>query len=169
MKLGQYIGLAIAVCAILEIISFLITHVLITRFGKGIVASKVVGIVFGAALMLVLLFVTTPVRAQGLVDVAKCKIEANNRLPVGRELRKAEADCYSMLPKRARKVQHADQYDPYVVTEGRYNSESGVGAPYPLARYQNGPSQRAHGALSVQREWDLGAELVKPYRFRPER
>lgn len=168
MKLGQYIGLAIAVCAILEVLSFLITHTLVTRFRKGVTLSKIVGVVFAAALMLVLLFVTTPVFAQGLVAVAKCKIEANNRLPVGRELRKAEADCYSMLPKRARKVQQADQYDPYVVTEGRYKRESGVAAPYPLARYQNGPSERAHGALSVQREWDQGAELVKTYRWYPK-
>lgn len=75
-----------------------------------------------------------PADAGGIVDVAKCTIEANERLPVGPELTKAERKCYDILPKRVAKraYEHRPSLEDRVIVEERLN---GVQAAQPAPRY----------------------------------
>lgn len=85
-----------------------------------------------------LFLVTTFVHAQGgIVDVAKCTIEANNRLPYGQQLNHEIKECYrTILPAHA--------------WESIYNARHSTGADVTIDIYievQNGATTRARGPV----------------------
>jgi hypothetical protein len=122
MDLLQYSGYVIAIWAICEVSIFLLTHFMV-RSGRSVVLAKLVAVIGVAGLLwLVLAFLATPARAESLVTVARCTIDANNRLPAGAELEAAERRCYNLLGKHGDALYHARHpRDDQVIMERHAN------------------------------------------------
>lgn len=156
MNSFKYVGYAVALVAICECISFIMTHILVTRFNKHVIWAKLVSVtgVFGFCILLLCL--ATSAHAFGsITDVAECTLAANKRLPAGPALRKAEEECYRILPPkiagRAYKDRHPDE--GLVVIEGRQNS---LGAA------------RGRGATTTIEPWRSPLPALRyPYPYGP--
>lgn len=110
--------------------------------------------------VLLALFACTA-QAQSVVDVAKCTIAANDRLPVGPELKREERACYNILGKNAQAI-----YDsrPGHVNDNNY----GVIEHRVTIEVQQKPLQAAQ---PVHRYYpiDPGANAVRAPRAYPNR
>lgn len=106
-------------------------------------------------------------QAGGIVDVARCTIEANERLPVGPELARAERACYNILPARvAQKAydQRGSSPETRIVIEVHQNS---VQAVKPVPRYYPlTPVQRAAPAPRYPYPYGPPPRYAAPHVYR---
>lgn len=106
---------------------------------------------------LILALFACTAQAQSVVDVARCTIEANNRLPSGAELKKAERECYNILGKNAQAIYNSrhksdERVEHNIVIEVRQNP---LQAPQAVHRHH--PIE--HGANTVY------GPRAYPYRY----
>lgn len=96
----EFLTYAILLVFLLEVLCFAIKHAVMRQWAISELAARPFGIVCAALIGFALLFlVATPVAAQGLTGVAECLIKVNREHVVSPELRKAERQCYDILPK----------------------------------------------------------------------
>lgn len=77
--------------------------------------------------LLLCLLLTTPALAGSVIETAKCTIEANKRLPAGKELDKAVKACYSNMPAEVYAHRHPSDNSVQIVEGNTYQLQGPTG------------------------------------------